>query len=164
MKEKKYNLFGEDISDIKIMLSNERYGYVDEDNIPHIDWGNETEKCDKNGFDKDYRPEEGSDEYVIKDYILPKGSMICRYGFMGGLFTTTKGTEYEKLGLPYKKETIEYHEFKVTEDLSVDCYVWKGVVAPKFSSSGGAIQFMHKQPVRLECEDGYLQEDTAWRQ
>ncbi len=54
-------------------------------------------------------------------------------------------------GLPYVKETIEYHEFKVTEDLSVECRVDKGMVAPKFLSDGGAIQFMHKQPLRLEC-------------
>ena len=51
----------------------------------------------------------------------------------------------------------------MTEDLRVDCYVLRGMVAPKFDSSGGAIQFMHKQPIRLECEDGYLQEDMSWR-
>lgn len=164
MIEKVYNFKGEDITEVKILLANDEYGYVDENNIPHIDWGKETDRCDKNGFDKDYRPIEGSEQYVIKDYILPKGSMICRYGFMGGLFTTVKGSEYEELSLPYVKETIEYHEFKVTEDLSVDCYVSKGIVAPKFVSPGGAIQFMHKQPIRLECEDGYLQEDVSWRQ
>ncbi len=164
MEETCYNSSGKNISDVRILLSDDTYGYVDENNIPHIDWGKETEQCDKNGFDKDFRPIEGSEEYIIRNYILPKGTMICRYGSMGGLFTTTKGTEYENLSLPYVKETIEYHEFKVTEDLSVDCYVSKGRVAPKFSSPGGAIQFMHRQPVRLECEDGYLQEDISWRQ
>lgn len=79
------------------------------------------------------------------------------------LTSSVKRVEYENLGLPYVKETIEYHEFKVTEDLSVDCRVVKGLVAPKFQSKGGAIQFMHRQSVRLECEDGYLQEETSWR-
>lgn len=163
MSDQTYNSNGDDISQVKIRLLKDEYGYVDENNIPHIDWGKESNKCDKDGFDKDYRPSDDSDEYIIKDYILPKGSMICRYGFMGGLFTTIKGSEYDKLGLPYVKETIEYHEFKVTEDLSVDCYVSKGMVAPKFTSQGGAIQFMHKQPIRLECEDGFLQEEITWR-
>ena len=163
MKDRVYNYLGDDISDSRIQLLNDEYGYVDKENIPHIDWGEETEKCDKNGFDKEYRPVYGSDEYIIEDYVIPKGTIICRYGFLGGLFTTIKGAEYENLGLPYVKETIEYHEFKVTEDLSVACRVIKGLVAPKFKSKGGAIQFMHRQPVRLECEDGYLQEETSWR-
>ena len=164
MNEKVYNYLGDDISDLRILLLDDSYGYIDDNNIPHINWGNETEICDKDGFDKEYRPINGSAEYIIKDYIIPKGTMICRYGFLGGLFTTIKGAEYEYLGLPYVKESIEYHEFKVSEDLSVDCRVIKGKVAPKFNSEGGAVQFMHKQPVRLKCEDGYLQEDISWRQ
>lgn len=164
MEECLYNFLGDDISNVRIQLLDDKYGYVDDNNIPHIDWGEETKKCDRNGFDKEFRPVDGSDEYVIKDYTIPKGNMICRYGFTGGLFTTIKGTDYDALGLPYVKETIEYHEYKVTEDLSVECRVVKGIAAPKFSSNGGGVQFMHKQPVRLECEDGYLQEDLSWIQ
>ena len=70
MIKKVYNFNGEDISDARILLLNDEYGYVDENNIPHIDWGKETDKCDRNGFDKEYRPIEGSEEYIIKDYIL----------------------------------------------------------------------------------------------
>ncbi len=50
------------------------------------------------------------------------------------------------------------------EDLAVECIVTKRTVAPKFLSEGGAVQFMHKQPIRLECEDGYLMEESSWRQ
>lgn len=160
--EKKFNYLGKDLVDIKIQLIDPDYGYVDEYNIPHINWGEETEKCDGDGFDKEYRPSNNSEEYVITDYIIPKGTIICRYGFPGGFFTTTQETKYETLGLPYLKETIEYHEYKVSEDICVECYVTKGIVAPKFSSAGGGIQFMHKQPIFLECEDGYLQEDMTW--
>ena len=159
-----YNYCGEILSDVKLQLLSSDYGYVDDDNIPHINWGVETEKCDNNGFDKEYRPIDQSEEYVISDYVIPKGTMICRYGYPGGFFTTIRGTDYDSLGLPYVKETIEYHEYLVSEDLAVSCYVTKGLVAPKFQSNGGAIQFMHRQTIFLECEDGFLQEDTTWRQ
>lgn len=161
---KVYNCFGQDISNIRIRLNSDQYGYVDENNIPHINWGEETDKVDRDGFDKEYRPIKDAGEYLISDYILPKGSIVCRYGHSGGIFTTVKGSEYESLGLPYKKETIEYHEYKVSEDLKVDCLVTKGIVAPKFDSNGGGIQFKHRQRIALECEDGFLQEEISWRQ
>ncbi len=164
MKEKKYNYKSEEITDRLIELLNPDYGYVDSKNIPHINWGEETEICDKEGFDKRYRPIEGSEVYIIENYLLPKGTMLCRYGSNKGNFTAIKGTPYENLGLPYKKESIEYHEYKVSEDTSVDCYVTKGIVAPKFASNGGAIQFRHRQTIGLECEDGILQEDYSWIQ
>ena len=164
MKEVRYNFKGEDITNTKIELIDKKYGYVDAKNIPHIEWGEATKYCDEHGFDKEHRPIAGMDVYVIENYLLPKGTMLCRYGSAKGNFTTLKGTPYENLSLPYVKETIEYHEYKVTEDISVNCYVTKGLVAPKFKSSGGAIQFMHKQTIGLECEDGFLQEDFVWIQ
>ena len=164
MEEKVFNYLGNNLDGVRIQLLNPSYGFVDDNNIPHINWGSETEKCDSNGFDKQYRPIEGSDQYVITNYIIPKGTMICRYGFPGGFFTTLKGADYDQLGLPYVKETIEYHEYGVSEDLNVDCYVTKGMVAPIFLSNGGAVQFMHKQSIMLECEDGYIQEDMSWIQ
>lgn len=164
MNEKLFNYLGKELTNVRIQLAKPEYGYVDSKNIPHINWGDETDKCDKHGFDKEFRPLPGSEVYVIENYIIPKGTTLCRYGFVGGFFTTLKGTAYEKLGLPYIKETIEYHEYKVTEDLEVDCYVTKGIVAPKFLSTGGAIQFKHKQEIFHECNDGYLEEDFQWIQ
>lgn len=164
MSECVYNNLGEDISSTRTLLLSDDFGYVDDNNIPHINWGSETELCDCNGFDKSYRPQEGVDIYVIKDYIIPKGTIICRYGYSNGIFTTLKGTDYSTLGLPYVENTIEYHEYKVSEDLLVECYVTKGKVAPKFLSQGGAVQFMHKQSIALECEDGYIEEDFTWIQ
>ena len=163
IKTKKYNCLGDDITEIRIVVEKSEFGYVDNNNIPHINWGTETDVCDANGFDKNYRPDD-SDIYLIENYIIPNGSIICRYGNPSGMFTTIKGTAYEELSLPYIKETIEYHEYKVTADLSVKCIVTKGVVAPKFSSLGGGIQFMHKQMISLECEDGFLEEDKTWLQ
>lgn len=158
------NHLGEDITDKRIELADSEYGYVDNNNIPHINWGSEDEVCDADGFDKRYRPMEEEIVYVIDDYVIPQGTYICRYGSPEGRFTTYKGTPYEGLGLPYVKETIEYHEYRVSEDIRVRCYVTKGVTAPKFNSLGGAVQFKHKQSIRLECEDGLLQEDFLWIQ
>jgi len=162
--QKMYNYLGEDLSNTKILLISSEFGFVDEDNIPHINWGREDSTCDKNGFDKKFRPIDGIEIHVVENYIIPKGTVLCRYGFPGGFFTTLKGSSYENLGLPYIKETIEYHEYKVSEDICVNCYVTKGMVAPKFTSMGGAVQFMHKQTINLECEDGFLQEDMSWLQ
>ena len=78
------------------------------------------------------------------------------------MFTTDKGTPYSKLSLPYVKETMEYHEYIVTKDIHVFCYVTQGIAAPKFNMPGGGIQYKHKQAINLECEDGYLQEDFSW--
>lgn len=159
-----YNYLGRDLTGVKLQLNNSKYGYIDDKNIPHIDWGKADEECDENGFDKTYRPFEGEDKYIVENYVIPRGTMLCRYGFPGGLFTTIKGTNYDSLGLPYLKDTVEYHEYKVSEDVYVKCCVTKGRVASKFGSEGGAVQFMHKQTLFLECEDGYLQEDIRWRQ
>jgi hypothetical protein len=160
---KKYNCYGKDITGLPIELQKAEYGYIDERNLPHINWGDETDVCDRDGFDKTYRPVSNSESYVVNDYILPKGMIICRYGIPRGSFTTIKGTVYDMLGLPYKKESIEYHEYLVTEDLEVDCMVTKGKVASKFGSNGGAIQFKHKQTISNECEDGFLREVFAWK-
>ena len=128
----------------------------------HVYWGAEDDLCDQNGFDKKYRPILGSDDYVIDDYILPSGIIICRYGYPGGRFTTIKGTPYKMLSLPYKEDTVQYHEYEVVDDISVKCIVTKGRVAAKFGSAGGAIQFMHKQSVFNEVRVGKLKEAEAW--
>lgn len=159
-----YNYLGDDISKNMIAVKNPLFGTVDENGIPHINWGVEDDNCDKDGFDKKFRPVKGLNQYVIENYIIPKGTIICRYGNPGGRFTTIKGEDYELLALPYVKESIEYHEYRVSEDLTVDCYVTKGSVAAKFDSPGGGVQFKHSQNIRLECEDGMMKEDFSWIQ
>lgn len=154
----KYNYLKEKITQSDLRLADSKFGWIDPAGKLHIEWGSEDELCDQDGFDKRHRPDKDKESYVIDDYVIPHGTIICRYGSPIGRFTTLRGTEYENLALPYVKETIEYHEYKVTEDLRVECCVIKGIVAPKFNSNGGAIQFKHKQNIALECEDGYLKE------
>ena len=164
MDEIVYNCKGENITGKRIELLSSDFGYVDEHNIPHIKWGVEDATCDADGFDKTYCLNNCGKKYIIEDFVIPAGTIICRYGTSAGTFTTLKGADYEKLGLPYKVDTIEYHEYKVSEDLNVTCYVDKGVVAPKFFSMGGEVQFKHKQSIFSECVDGYLQEVRLWIQ
>ena len=158
----KYNYLGEDLTNVTIKLLDPSYGTVDKDNIPHVDWGIPDDKCDKDGFDKTFRPIRGSKEYIIKDYIIPKGTIICRYGSEFGSFTTNIGTPYEELGLPYVKETVEYHEYQVSKDIHVECHVSYGKVAPKFLSDGGGIQYLHRQKIKDELVD-CLKEVFSWK-
>ena len=163
MFNERYNYLKEKISQKGLQVAAPEFGYIDQLGIPHIEWGSEDDICDKDGFDKRCRPDNSKTIYIVEDYVIPHGTVICRYGSPVGRFTTLKGTDYDKLALPYVKETIEYHEYKVTEDLKVQCLVIKGIVAPKFNSNGGAVQFKHKQNISLECEDGYLKEETIWQ-
>ena len=77
--------------------------------------------------------------------------------------TTLAGTKYEYLGLPYKKDTIEYHEYEVVADgITVHCIVTKGKAAKMFNSPGGAIQFLHKRSIDEEIKTGRLKEVYTW--
>ena len=89
--------------------------------------------------------------------------MLCRYGNENGRSTTLINTPYEMLGLPFIKETQEYHEYQVMADgVTVKCIVTKERVAPMFNSEGGAIQFLHKQSILAEINSGKLKEVTLW--
>lgn len=94
---------------------------------------------------------------------MPFGTRLCRYGDEIGYSTTLPNTSYEKLGLPYRKETVAYHEYMVIADgITVGCIVTRGRVAPAFNSSGGAIQFLHKRTILEELNSGRLKEVTTW--
>jgi hypothetical protein len=157
-----YNYLGESIIKYQPQLLSPEFGYINDNGILVINWGNEDEVCDADGFLKDNSL--FTEGYVITNYIIPKGERICRYGNSAGLFTTPQNSDYNNLALPYVKESIEYHEYIVSCDLKVDCYVSKGIVAPKFLSDGGAVQYKHRQSIMLECEDGYIKEDLTWIQ
>ena len=94
--------------------------------------------------------------YMIFDYVISKGSVICRYGNELGRFTIPIGCVYEVIGLPHEQSTMEYHEYKVLENLPVKCRIVN-------SRRGGVIQYMHNQSVQKECEQGLLVEDESWR-
>ena len=133
------NSAGEVITE-RFKLKNSSYvkGF-DDSGEPIIDWDSfKSEFADKHGFDM--RNQEENGDYYIET-ILPKGTMLIRYGNESGRFTAPKGTRYDELALPYIEETVEYHEYRVTKDQT--CLVWKGKVAPNFDSEGGGVQFFH---------------------
>lgn len=129
---------------------------------PVINW-NFLEHADDDGFDVTNIEENG--KYKMK-IILPYGSMLIRYGSETGNFTAPKGTKYEELALPYIKDTVEYNEYRViAKGIKVICVVEKGIVAPGFGSSGGAIQYLHpmsmldsikKNLLERICADGKI--------
>ena len=114
---------------------------------------------DECGFDTRYKDKTG---HHTSRMVLPIGKKVIRYGFEGGSFTTDEGEEYEKLSLPYRKETMPYHEYIVTGHCEVECLVDKGITAPGFSSEGGAVQYRHYVTIHDSLLQGILREDMTW--
>lgn len=155
-----YNCYGEDITGKKPLLADSSFGNYDEDMNPHPFWQPEDESVDSYGFDKRHVEENGS---YIQEVILPRGTMLCRYGPPQGRMTTNAGIPYELLGLPYKKETIAYHEYKVIADgVIVQCKVLRGFVYPTFGSKGNVVQYLHPVTIEEEIYLGKIEEDFIW--
>lgn len=132
-----YNYLGEELTKNIPDVADESY-YVK--GTTHINW--KSEFGDENGFDT--RNLEKNGQYFI-EINLPQNTIIIRYGSESGRFTAPEGSEYEKLGLPYVKESIQFHKYRVRADsITVFCKVEKGKVAPIFNSPGGAIQYFHR--------------------
>lgn len=93
---------------------------------------------DEYGFDTRNKEDNG---IYKKPYLLKKGDLICRFGTPGGSYTTEFGEKYERCGLPYQEDTVEYHVYRVVAEEGI--LVYKGIVAPIFDSPGGAVQYHH---------------------
>ena len=122
------NDLGEDLGDSLVLLTNPKYGtgqYVGFQ--PVVKWPDPVEGVrDKNGFDI-------SNGNSISRIQLPKGTRIIRYGPTTGSYTAPEGSSFSLLGLPYVRETCEYHVFEVKADsISVFCIVHMGRVAAAF--------------------------------
>ena len=97
--------------------------------------------ADEYGFDKRHVEPNGHWKMEVD---LPKHTRLIRYGYENGFFTAPKGTRFEELSLPYKKESLYYHEYEVIADsIRVTCYVDRGLAAPGFACPGGGIQYHH---------------------
>lgn len=136
------NDVGDPVTGIR-KLKNPLFGHgFDENGEPKINWKEFTpDFADDNGFDKRNVEENGN--YWIK-VTLPFNTVLIRYGPETGKFTAPEGTDYDMLSLPYIRESVEFHKYRVrSNDITVYSYVHKGKVAPMFGSSGGAVQFFH---------------------
>ena len=132
------------------------YGFYGEGGEEHVNWNKPDEDVDEDGFDKHHKEPDGQ---YKQDVILPYGKLLCRYGPLMGRTTTDYGTPYENISLPYIKETVEYHIFRVIADgLIVQCIVTKGKTAPMFEQPGGAVQYKHYQSLIKEVESDKLEE------
>lgn len=131
-------------------------GEIDENGIPEVDWkGCRTKFADENGFDTRNVEENGL--YKIS-YILPKGTIIIRFGSERGKYTAPQDTRFEEVALPYKIESVEYHEYRVIADgLPVHCIVEKGRVAPMFNQPGGGVQYLHSKSIHSLVWDNQLE-------
>ena len=151
----KRNYLGQIITGRKQFID-ESYGYYDDDGNEHVNWRPEDSIIDSDGFDKRNIEING---FYTQEILLPYGKLICRYGNTRGRITTDLDSAYEQLGLPYIKETVEYHTYRVIADgLLVKCMVTRGRVAPMFNSTGGAVQYKHFQNIFKELEYNKLEE------
>lgn len=155
MNEIKKNCYGEIITGIK-QFQDPSFGYYDEQGDEHVNWAKEDEHVDSDGFYKHHVEPNG---LYKMDVSLPLGTLLCRYGNTRGRLTSDINSEYENLGLPYIKETVEYHIYRViVSSLKVQCTVQKGEVAPMFNSPGGAVQYKHYQSIAKELAQEKIEE------
>ena len=149
------NCYGDIITGIK-QFQDPSFGHYEPDGKEVVHWKKPDDLVDEDGFDKTYNDGFGNYKKVI---TLPYGKVICRYGNWMGRLTTDIDSDYEQLGLPYIKETVEYHVYRVIADgLKVKCSVNKGIVAPMFNSRGGAIQYKHFQSIKQELDQHKIEE------
>lgn len=150
------NCTGEKISGIRQLKKSEfGTGKKDKFGQPIVNWDCLSIHADKNGFDT--RNIEDNGKHTVK-FILSYGSIIIRYGSEKGYYSAPKGTSYDKLSLPYVKESLEYNEYKViANNVSIICIVDKGIVAPGFDSEGGAVQYMHPISIKESVKKGMLE-------
>lgn len=156
MNKVKYNFLGQ------IILTEEQYAprkkeYFDDAGNPK--WNEHLNNSDEDGFDISKEIERGKYKIMI---TLPANKKVIRYGVPQGSYTTDEETDFERLSLPYKKESLEYHEYIVTQEIDVECIVIKGFVAPGFDYIGGAIQYKHTEQISRLIRKGILIEDFVW--
>lgn len=151
------NYYGQEIvSPFQLASAAFGTGKTDEYGFPEVDWkGCSSQFADEHGFDT--RNVESNGKYIIR-YILPKDSIIIRFGSEIGRYTAPAKTQFSEIALPYTIESLEYHEYRVIADkLPVQCIVQKGKVAPMFNQPGGGIQYRHERTIRTLVRDSVLE-------
>ena len=156
MKEQ-YNVIGKELSPDEQFLPADPRFFTDP---THPDWNQWIQHGDEWGFDIRCVLDD-QDNYIVR-IVLPEGKRIIRYGLDLGKFTTDIGTEYDSLSLPYAQMSVPYHEYTVIGECEVECYVDKGIVAPGFEKSGGAVQYRHYMTINESLRRGVLKEDFSW--
>ncbi len=85
--------------------------------------------------------------------VLPKGTVISRYGSNRGKYTSPDGTSLGERSLDKKtRYDNELHRFKLTEEF--ECI--EGVVAPWFDQVGRGIQYKFSKSIEQLIKEGVL--------
>ena len=166
--EKRRNYLGEDLGENRVELQDPAFGTGEWDDAgnPVVKWEEyRSDDSDNDGFLKKNR----------ETVILPEGTRIIRYGPITGSYSAPYGVDFDLLGLPYQKETCEYHEYIVQEQtevvFDVDEYIIKeqteavvdvGIVAPIFNSSGIVLQYKHPKTIGALKKSKIIKEDEQW--
>lgn len=143
------NIYGKKvISSYQLASPDFGTGQINHYGIPEVNWnGLRTEYADENGFD--VRHKECNGKHIVS-YMIPKNTILIRFGSEYGKFTSPHGTHFEQVSLPYTIESLAYHEYRVISDsLTVRCIVDKGKVAPMFNQPGGGTQYLHSHTIHV---------------
>jgi hypothetical protein len=102
-----------------------------------------------------YPPNQGFST-VPKSITIKKGDqfLMDRYGHPGGKFTSPLGESYGARALPPGSQKLEFHVYKVAEDVNV----LAGKATPWFNELGGAIQYKLPERISDLAFDGILVE------
>lgn len=85
--------------------------------------------------------------------VLPKGTVVSRYGSNRGKYTSPDGTSLGERSLDKKtRYDNELHRFKLTEEF--ECI--EGVVAPWFDQVGRGIQYKFSKSIEQLIKEGVL--------
>lgn len=125
---------------MKYIVKNKKYIlHYNKDGEAQVDWKNYSQYSDECGFD--IRNTEKNGKHYIK-MLLPYGTYLIRYGKELGRYLASENTEYNQLSLPYIKESVDYHKYKViVDDFKLYLLVDKGIAAPAFGCQGGGVQY-----------------------
>ena len=154
------NVFGKDLDGVELEYSRPENAKVLKNGAVVPNWDEPSDLVDSEGYDKLNVEPNGEYTMVVE---LPVGTMLARYGSPMERTTAPCGTPYELLALPYRLDTIEYHQYRVIADgVTVKCKARRGRTREMFERLGGAVQYRHDHSIEEEISMGILEEEFSW--
>jgi RHS repeat-associated protein len=88
--------------------------------------------------------------------IVPKGTIIDRYGRPSGRYAGQPGTTISERGMPKGSESLEYHRYKVLKP--IDAEIGPAAPVSDFGASGGSTQYLFNKSIEKLVQEGFLVE------
>lgn len=102
---------------------------------------------------KPYYPPNSGFAETPAPFVLLQGTVVDRYGGLGGSFLSPQGTPAWARALPFGAETRPLNSFEVIRPFEVNA----GTAAPWFNQLGGGVQYeLGKRTVQDLVNEGYL--------